>query len=70
MRTEVWAATSVCHAYDLRQFSEIDVPPGGRFTDTVALKGSKEIGDGRDHGLTEQLPSALSTGTDPGWGLA
>ena len=28
------------------EFSEIEVPPGGGFADMVALKGSKEIGDG------------------------
>ena len=28
------------------EFSEIRVPPGGGFADMVALKGSKEIGDG------------------------
>ena len=28
------------------EFSEIKVPPGGGFADMVALKGSKEIGDG------------------------
>ena len=27
-------------------FADITVPPGGRFADIVALKGTKEIGDG------------------------
>ena len=34
------------YAGDDDPFAEIDVPPGGSFADMVALKGTKEIGDG------------------------
>ena len=34
------------YAGDDDPFAEIDVPPGGGFADMVALKGTKEIGDG------------------------